>query len=70
MSSEVRGDRRGDGSVREQPTFGLWHHLRNPASTGRTTEQLYADSLEQAVWAEELGYGSYWLPEHHLSTDG
>jgi alkanesulfonate monooxygenase SsuD/methylene tetrahydromethanopterin reductase-like flavin-dependent oxidoreductase (luciferase family) len=54
----------------EQPTFGLWHHLRNPPSSGRTTGQLYAECLDQAQWAEELGFGSYWLTEHHLSSDG
>ena len=30
---------------------------------------MYRDSLDQAVWAEQLGFGSAWFSEHHFSDD-
>jgi alkanesulfonate monooxygenase SsuD/methylene tetrahydromethanopterin reductase-like flavin-dependent oxidoreductase (luciferase family) len=53
-----------DGPVR----FGLWYDFRNPS--GRSFEDFYAETLDQIVWAEELGYGSVWLTEHHFVEDG
>ena len=38
-----------DGPVR----FGLWYDFRNPS--GRSFEDFYAETLDQIVWAEELG---------------
>ncbi|HEX4108931.1 MAG TPA: LLM class flavin-dependent oxidoreductase [Solirubrobacteraceae bacterium] len=52
------------------PRFGLLYDMRNPASAERSFEQLYAEVLEQVVRAEQLGYESIWLTEHHFSTDG
>ena len=51
------------------PTFGLWYDLRNPAQWHTPLGQLYRDSLDQAVWAEQLGFGSAWFSEHHFSDD-
>ncbi|HZZ46728.1 MAG TPA: LLM class flavin-dependent oxidoreductase [Pseudonocardia sp.] len=50
--------------------FGLWYDFRNPASAGRSFESFYAETLEQVVYAEQLGYRSAWLTEHHFADDG
>ncbi len=50
--------------------FGLWYDFRNPAPTTRSFEHLYAASLEQMAWAEDLGFDSIWLTEHHFCEDG
>jgi alkanesulfonate monooxygenase SsuD/methylene tetrahydromethanopterin reductase-like flavin-dependent oxidoreductase (luciferase family) len=59
-----RGGDMDDSPVR----FGLWYDFRNPS--GRSFEDFYAQTLDQIVWAEELGYGSVWLTEHHFADDG
>lgn len=48
--------------------FGLWYDFRNPAR--RPFEEFYAETLDQIVWAEQLGYRSVWLTEHHFVEDG
>jgi len=50
--------------------FGLWYDFRNPPGSGRTTAQLYAQTLEQIQVAEQLGYDDIWLSEHHFTDDG
>jgi len=53
--------------------FGLWYDFRNPDSPGGralSNEALYRANLEQIVWAEELGFESVWLTEHHFCDDG
>lgn len=49
--------------------FGLWYDFRNP---GRQMgfEDFYTTTLEQIAWAEELGFNSVWLTEHHFVDDG
>lgn len=51
------------------PTFGLWYDLRNPAQWQQPLGALYRDTLDQAVWAEQIGFGSAWFSEHHFSGD-
>ena len=29
----------------------------------------YRQTIDQAVWAERLGFGSVWLSEHHFADD-
>lgn len=41
-----------------------------PAGSDRTFEQEYRDTLELVRLAEELGFDSAWLSEHHGSSDG
>ncbi len=56
--------------MRDQPTFGLWYDLRNPLQWRRPFTSLYREVLEQAAWAEDRGFGSAWLTEHHFCDDG
>lgn len=50
--------------------FGLLGPLRNPAPWSRPFPDLYRDTLEEIQFAEELGYESAWLTEHHFCQDG
>lgn len=53
------------------PRFGLYYDFRNPAFAGRSFARLYAETFEQASWAErDLGFESAWISEHHLAVDG
>jgi alkanesulfonate monooxygenase SsuD/methylene tetrahydromethanopterin reductase-like flavin-dependent oxidoreductase (luciferase family) len=49
--------------------FGLLTCQRFPGET-RSDAQLYADALDLAVYAEELGFDSVWTSEHHFVDDG
>ena len=42
------------------PTFGLWYDFRNPARWRQAPGRLYRETIDQAVWAEGLGFGSAW----------
>jgi alkanesulfonate monooxygenase SsuD/methylene tetrahydromethanopterin reductase-like flavin-dependent oxidoreductase (luciferase family) len=53
-----------------QVNFGLWYDFRNPAPWTVPYETLYAQTLEQIVGAERLGFDSVWLTEHHFCDDG
>jgi alkanesulfonate monooxygenase SsuD/methylene tetrahydromethanopterin reductase-like flavin-dependent oxidoreductase (luciferase family) len=50
--------------------FGLWYDFRNPAPWAVPFERLYAESLDQIVGAERLGFDSIWMTEHHFCDDG
>jgi alkanesulfonate monooxygenase SsuD/methylene tetrahydromethanopterin reductase-like flavin-dependent oxidoreductase (luciferase family) len=50
--------------------FGIWHDFRNPPRWHRPYDVLYRENLEQIAWAEELGYESVWLSEHHVTDEG
>lgn len=52
------------------PRWGLWYDFRNPPQWRTSYEDLYERALDQIVWAEELGYRSVWLTEHHFCEDG
>jgi alkanesulfonate monooxygenase SsuD/methylene tetrahydromethanopterin reductase-like flavin-dependent oxidoreductase (luciferase family) len=55
----------------DQPVrFGLWYDFRNPPSAKRPFEEFYAEVLDQIAAAEDLGYRSVWLTEHHFVEDG
>jgi alkanesulfonate monooxygenase SsuD/methylene tetrahydromethanopterin reductase-like flavin-dependent oxidoreductase (luciferase family) len=54
----------------DEVRFGLWYDFRNPPQWPRSLESFYTEALEQIVWAEELGYRSVWLTEHHFVADG
>ena len=50
--------------------FGIWLDFRNPPPFGQPWARIYDDSLSLATLAEQLGYESVWLSEHHLTSDG
>jgi len=64
--------RAGKGSAEPKlPRFGLYYDFRNPKFARRSFARVYAETIEQAAWAErELGFGSCWISEHHLAVDG
>jgi alkanesulfonate monooxygenase SsuD/methylene tetrahydromethanopterin reductase-like flavin-dependent oxidoreductase (luciferase family) len=41
-----------------------------PKELGRTPGELYAELLEQAEAADELGFDSFWIAEHHFHEYG
>jgi alkanesulfonate monooxygenase SsuD/methylene tetrahydromethanopterin reductase-like flavin-dependent oxidoreductase (luciferase family) len=49
--------------------FGLITCQRFPGET-RSDEELYADALDLAALAEDLGFDSVWTSEHHFVDDG
>ncbi len=50
--------------------LGVWYDFRNPARWRVPWPQLYRETLDQAVYAEELGFDSIWVSEHHFSEEG
>jgi alkanesulfonate monooxygenase SsuD/methylene tetrahydromethanopterin reductase-like flavin-dependent oxidoreductase (luciferase family) len=61
-------DRTGTSS---RPTnLGVWYDFRNPLPWRIPWQQLYNETLDQVSWAEELGFNSVWLSEHHFTADG
>ena len=50
--------------------LGVWYDFRNPVPWRIGWQQLYNETLDQARWAEELGFNSVWLSEHHFTDDG
>lgn len=50
--------------------IGILDVFRNAPKWHRPFPQFYAERLEQARLAEELGYDHIWLSEHHFSEDG
>jgi len=49
--------------------FGLTTDFRNPPDSGRSSVQVYADTIEHMVWAEELGFDAAYIFEHHFTGD-
>jgi alkanesulfonate monooxygenase SsuD/methylene tetrahydromethanopterin reductase-like flavin-dependent oxidoreductase (luciferase family) len=50
--------------------FGLWYDFRNPEPWAMPPERFHAQALEQIVAAEQAGWDSVWLTEHHFIDDG
>ena len=44
--------------------------MQSPRVYPRSWAGLYDEVLEHAVYAEELGFDSFWLTEHHFWYDG
>jgi alkanesulfonate monooxygenase SsuD/methylene tetrahydromethanopterin reductase-like flavin-dependent oxidoreductase (luciferase family) len=54
----------GDNAMK----FGLFHSVQLPDPSKQ--QQYYQDALAQVLWAEQLGYESVWLTEHHFTQHG
>src|SRR5712692_7505630 len=46
--------------------FGIFIFGDNHPELGRSNQKYYEEVLTIAEWAEELGFDSFWLGEHHL----
>src|SRR5260370_37281343 len=49
---------------------GYQFDFRNPPGSGLSFAELYREMFRQAERAEELGFDSLWLTEHHFTDDG
>jgi alkanesulfonate monooxygenase SsuD/methylene tetrahydromethanopterin reductase-like flavin-dependent oxidoreductase (luciferase family) len=54
----------------DQVNYGLWYDFRNPPRWAQGFEAFYAARLEQIAAAEQRGFDSVWLTEHHFCDDG
>lgn len=50
-------------------SFGYLYDFRNPQAWRRDPAELYAETLDTIAQTEKLGFGSAWVPEHHLADD-
>lgn len=50
--------------------LGVMFSFRNPAAWRRPFADVYADELRLIRHAEELGFDTIWLTEHHFADDG
>jgi probable F420-dependent oxidoreductase len=50
--------------------LGVWYDFRNPREWRVPWAQLYSETMDQAAYAEELGFSSIWLSEHHFTDEG
>ncbi len=48
--------------------FGIMNLF--PLTEGESEQKIYEETLEEAQLADELGFDSFWLAEHHFSTYG
>ena len=58
------------GAAARPMNLGVWYDFRNPSTWRIDWQRLYNETLDQASWAEELGFNSVWLSEHHFTDDG
>src|SRR6516162_2710612 len=50
--------------------FGIALMFRNPPPSKISFTEIYRKHLDLATAAEELGYDTIWLTEHHFVDDG
>jgi alkanesulfonate monooxygenase SsuD/methylene tetrahydromethanopterin reductase-like flavin-dependent oxidoreductase (luciferase family) len=50
--------------------FGLVYDFRNPKAWEKPWPEVYEGLLQQMAFAEDLGFQSIWLTEHHFEEDG
>lgn len=49
--------------------FGLTTDFRNPPESGRTSTEVYSETIDHMVWAESLGFDAAYVFEHHFTGD-
>jgi len=49
--------------------IGVCYDFRNPADSGISNQQLYAEILEQVQWLDRIGADLVWFTEHHFVDD-
>jgi luciferase-like monooxygenase len=49
--------------------FGLTTDFRNRPGSGKSSAQVYAETLDLFAWAETLGFGAAYVFEHHFTDD-
>ena len=51
--------------------FGYFNQLQMPKPWANEDAevQLYRNAMEQAIWAEAVGFDAYWQTEHHFYTE-
>ena len=60
----------GDTTRTARLDLGAVFSFRNPAAWRFPFTEVYRDELDVIVAAEELGYDTIWLTEHHFADDG
>jgi alkanesulfonate monooxygenase SsuD/methylene tetrahydromethanopterin reductase-like flavin-dependent oxidoreductase (luciferase family) len=50
--------------------LGVWYDFRNPLEMKLPWPDLYEGLLDQAVMAEQVGFDSIWVSEHHFLEEG
>ena len=50
--------------------FGVMYDCRRLPGSDQTMASVYAATVAQAVFAEQLGFDSVWFTEHHFLDDG
>ncbi len=50
--------------------LGVWYDFRNPARWRQPWPAFYRETLDQIAAAEDLGFDSVWLSEHHFTDEG
>ena len=49
--------------------FGLTTDFRNLPGSGKSSSQVYAETIDLFAWAETLGFGAAYVFEHHFTDD-
>ena len=49
--------------------YAAFYSLQAPAEFGVTSQQVYAEALDQIAQADKLGLYQVWLTEHHFMDD-
>jgi alkanesulfonate monooxygenase SsuD/methylene tetrahydromethanopterin reductase-like flavin-dependent oxidoreductase (luciferase family) len=50
--------------------FDPWCDFRNPPQWHRNPADLYAETLDQISWADDLGFSCAWVSEHQFTEEG
>ena len=71
MSGAVRdvAGRPSGASIAPYVKLAMRYDMRAP-TIGAPPEALYRAALEQATWADRLGFDTIYLAEHHGAEDG